>query len=65
MKKAFITIVMTASMGSCGIYTQYQHPESIMPEGLYHDIEPYINYTWKAYYPGQCKKRIELLNKVY
>lgn len=39
MKKAFIIIVITASMSSCGIYTKYQRPESIMPDDLYRDIE--------------------------
>lgn len=52
MKKAFIIIAMAASMSSCGIYTQYQHPESIMPEGLYRDIEPHdttslASLSWK------------------
>lgn len=39
-------------MSSCGIYTRYQHPESIMPEGLYRDIEPHdsislASLSWK------------------
>lgn len=39
-------------MNSCGIYTRYQQPESIMPEGLYRDIEPHdttplASLSWK------------------
>lgn len=52
MKKAFIIIAMAASMSSCGIYTRYQQPEYIMPEGLYRNIEPHdtlslASLSWK------------------
>lgn len=57
MKKAFIIIAMAASMSSCGIYTQYQHPENSMPEGLYRDIDPHdttslASLSWKELPPG-------------
>lgn len=52
MKKAFIIIVIAASMSSCGIYTNYQRPESIMPDNLYRDIETHdttslANLSWR------------------
>jgi len=39
MKRTFLTLVAAAMLTSCGIYTNYQRPDSVRTDGLYGSAE--------------------------
>ena len=39
MKRTFLTLVAAAMLTSCGIYTNYQRPDSVRTDGLYGNAE--------------------------
>ena len=43
MKRTFLTLVAVAMLTSCGIYTNYQRPDSVHTDGLYGSAEKPAN----------------------